>query len=751
MNKSLSVFILLFLIACSSEPLHQECDGYVLLKQDKGPALGYSPHSGVQILTQGSRCFKDLNRNGQVDVYEDWRCSSYERAVNLASLLPVEDIAGLMLHSRHITVLDSELTAHQEELFFDRHMRHVLITKVESPEIAARWSNNLQARLEATGFGVPANNSSDPRHTTASADDEFTSGSGGKISKWPRDIGMAATFDPELIRRQGEIMADELRCMGMTTYLGPQIDMLTDPRWKRSAGTYGEEPRFVADVAAALVEAMQQTPGSRKGWGNRSVNTMAKHWPGAGSGEGGRESHHLPGKYAVYPGNNFDGLLYPFLNGAFATGGRTGCTSAVMPSYNICYGIDPTGANVGNNHSRYMLTDLLREKYGFDGVICTDWSVTKDTCSVNFPWFDTGDDIKEAYYGGKSFGVEHMTVPQRHFNIIEAGADQFGGSNDWDAVMDAYRMWCAKYGKESAEKRFRKSAVRLLVNMFNVGLFENPYIDLERSKEVVGCPEYMEEGYKAMQKSIIMLKNAAGVLPLSNHDGRRLKVYMPERHYPAAKKFFDGFDKETIKYPVSLDILDRYYDFTSDPDSADFAFVQIHGPETMWGYSVDDVKAGGNGYLPISLQYSDYTAEHAREHSIAGDRSYKGKTVWTYNKGDMDQVRQVRELIGDKPLILSVSLKRGCVLSEVEPYADAVLVSFGVLNQAILDVVSGAFEPYGLLPLQMPADMKTVELQCEDVPRDMECYRDSEGNVYDFGFGMNWRGVIKDSRVRRYM
>ena len=121
-------------------------------------------------------------------------------------------------------------------------------------------------------------------------------------------------------------------------------------------------------------------------------------------------------------------------------------------------------------------------------------------------------------------------------------------------------MWCEKYCKDSAEKRFRQTAVRLLVNMFNVGLFENPYIDVERTKAVVGCPEYMEEGYRAMLKSVIMLKNHGGVLPLKNQEGKRLKVYMQKRHYPAAKKFFDGFDREQVKYPVSLDIIDKFYD-----------------------------------------------------------------------------------------------------------------------------------------------------------------------------------------------
>ena len=183
----------------------------------------------------------------------------------------------------------------------------------------------------------------------------------------------------------------------------------------------------------------------------------------------------------------------------------------------------------------------------------------------------------------------------------------------------------------------------------------------------------------------------------------------------------------------------------------------INAPTSGTGYDAADVKKGGNGYVPISLQYNDYTADHAREVSIAGgdrlenftNRSYKGKSVKTANKGDLQRVIDTKKAMGDKPVVTVVNTGRPLV-PEFEPYSDAILVSFGCQNQAILELISGNVEPSALLPMQLPANMKTVEEQFEDVPYDMDCYVDSDGNAYDFAFGLNWSGRISDERTEKY-
>jgi beta-glucosidase len=294
----------------------------------------------------------------------------------------------------------------------------------------------------------------------------------------------------------------------------------------------------------------------------------------------------------------------------------------------------------------------------------------------------------------------------------------------------------------------------LLKNIFRTGLFENPYLDTSETDKIVGNTKFMEAGYKAQLKSIVMLKNQNDILPLKP----TAKVYVPQRFVAASKNWFGITTPERTEYPFNMEVLSKYFELVDDPENADFALVGIHNPDGGVGYDESDRKNSGNGYMPISLQYGPYTAENARETSLAGgspfeestDRSYKGKTVTSSNISDMDLVRDTKKKMGDKPVIVIVKVAKPMVFSEIEPSVSAILAHMGVQDQALMDILVGKEEPSALLPFQMPKDMKTVELQFEDVSRDMEPYTDSEGNVYDFAFGLNWRGSIEDARVTKY-
>jgi beta-glucosidase len=768
-NKFLFALPIMLLASCGG-PRWSEVktdNGYNLVTQKKGQTLAYAPGSGVTLLTVDGYAFKDLNRNGTLEPYEDWRLSAEERAEDLASRLPVEEIAGMMLYSSHQSVPSSggmfggatyngkpfaqsgakasDLSDAQKKFLIEDNLRAVLVTTVESPAVAAEWNNNMQALVEGYGHGVPVNTSSDPRHET-SATTEYNYGAGGEISHWPTSLGLAATFDPALVEEFGRIAADEYRALGISTALSPQIDLATEPRWTRFYGTFGESPELDTDMARAYVDGFQTSTGKDEiadGWGYKSVNAMVKHWPSGGPEEGGRDAHYNYGKYAVYPGGAFETHLKPFTEGAFKLNGKTQKASAVMPYYTISTGVDPSGKNVGNSYSKYIITDLLREKYGYDGVVCTDWNITYDNMGID-------------KFDGKCWGVEELTVAQRHYECLKAGIDQFGGNNDKGPVLEAYQMWVDEFGKESADQRFKESAKRLLMNSFRTGLFENPYLDPAASAETVGKPEYMEKGYQAQLKSVVMIKNSDNVLPMKAAETKP-KVYVPQRYFPQRVNFFGMVTPERWEDTFAPELLSKYYEPVADPAEADFAIVVIEEPASGSGYSVEDVKKGGNGYLPISLQYNDYTAEYAREVSIAGgdrlekfvNRSYKGKSVKTANKSDLQAVIDTKAAMGDKPVVTVISTGKPFV-PEFEPYSDAILVSFGCQNQALLELISGAVEPSALLPMQLPADMKTVELQMEDVPFDMECYVDADGNVYDFAYGLNWSGRINDARVKKY-
>lgn len=721
---------------------------YTIVSVDGKPVLGYSPTSGIKIITVDGLPFKDFIGDGKLLPYEDWRLPAEERAKDLASRLSIEEIAGLMLYSpqNRLPMDDTydgkpfvesgkhayDLSDLQKQFLTKDNVRHVLVSKVESPATAARWSNNVQAFVEGRTHGIPANNSSDPRHS-ATADAEFAAGCGGKISLWSNMLGLASTFSPDTVEEFGRIAGKEYRLLGITTALSPQADTGTDPRWYRFSSTFGSDPQLVADMTRAYADGFQSP--DRGDWDNRSVNTMAKHWPGGGSGEGGRDAHYGNGKFAVYPGDCYEKHKIPFLKGAFALNGKTKASSAVMPYYTISF--DQTDENVGNGFNREIITHQLREEAGYDGVVCTDWLITHD-------------EVHPGIHSGKPWGVEKMSEAERHYKALMAGVDQFGGNDKIEPVLEAYRIGVKNHGEEWMRKRFEQSAYRLLLNMFRVGLFENPYIDVEETEKTVGCPEFMETGYRQQVNSIVMIKNHNGVLPLKSGT----KLHIPQRRSPEGPNYWRQIIPERIYDPVPMHVLDKYFAHTDDAVKADAAVVFIESPHSyLMGYDVE------KGYIPISLQYSDYTATEAREHSIAGgdpfedftDRNYRGKTAHTINKCDMELVRRTREAIGaNKPLIVVINMLNPAVMGEIEPYADAILVGFDVQSQAFMDIISGRVEPSALLPFQLPADMVAVEHHCEDSPRDMRCYRDADGNVYDFAFGLSWHGLIDDDRTRKY-
>ncbi|WP_074017372.1 glycoside hydrolase family 3 N-terminal domain-containing protein [Anaeromassilibacillus senegalensis] len=729
--------------------------GYYLVENDGGATLGMMNID--MLITDKGYAFKDLNGNGKLDTYEDWRLDTETRAQSLAEMMVndgeegIAAIAGLMLYSSHQAVNSEDLTAAQEKFLKEDNVRHVLVTSLKTPEIAAKWNNNAQAFVEGLGYGIPVNNSSDPRHgASGKSDVEYTAGQGGTISLWPDSIGLAATFDPDIVETFGDIASQEYRALGIATALSPQIDLATEPRWSRVSGTFGENSDLDTDMARAYVDGFQTTYDSENPWGAASVNAMVKHWPSGGPEEGGRDGHYGYGKYAVYPGNNLKEQIKPFVEGAFNLNNGTEYATAVMPYYTISYNQAAQGGepeNTGNSYNKYIITDLLREKYGYDGVVCTDWMITADSTS-------------DAVFQGKCWGVEDLTVNERHYMALQAGVDQFGGNNDKMPVLAAYDMWVENFGKEAADQRFEDSARRLLRNVFNPGLFENPYLDPVESAEIVGNEDFMEEGYNAQLKSVVMLKNADNaIVPAA--DDKKETVYLP----------YELNNKGEKVYCMNKDIVSKYYNVTENPDEADFAIVGMSAPKGGSGYSTADLAAGGNGYVPITLQYGEYTADTARAQSIASDpgaefinsttgevvyvdnadnRSYKGKTVTASNGSELVRLQNAKEAMGDKPVIVYMKLSNPMVWSEVEPLADAIVLGYGIQDQAAMEIISGTTEPSGLLPMQQPKNMETVEAQYEDVPQDMECYVDAAGNTYDFGYGLNWNGQIYDDRTEKY-
>ena len=720
--------------------------GYTRVENRGGAVLGMGE---LRLKQADGFAFKNLSGQEELLPYEDWRLPPERRAEDLAGRLSLEDIAGLMLFSPHQMVpfpangpfvghYDGKLyqegvtdpallTDEQRQLILHDRVRNVLLNHIGSTEAAVRWNNRIQALAEEQPWGIPVCISSDPRHSAGSKTAEF-SAAGRQVSRWPEGLGMAAAFSPELMRAFAQVVAKEYRALGITVALGPQIDLATEPRWLRYEDTWGGNTELVTALTRAYCDGLQTTEGAPDGWGRESVAAMVKHWPGGGTGEGGRDAHYVFGKYAVYPGGRFAEHQKPFTEGAFRLDGPTGQAAAVMPYYTISWDQDKKyGENVGNSYSRYMISDLLREQCGYDGVVCTDWKIT-----------GAPSDQVEGF-SSRCHGAEQWSEEEQHLRILMNGVDMFGGNSEVAPLLGAYRLGCERYGREAMDRRMTQSAVRILTMLFRLGLFENPYLELEESLATVGRQDFVEAGLEAQRRSVVLLKNKGGALPLK--PGAR--IYVPTRHLDGHRNFFRAWQEGEDIIPLTAEEAEGYFSLTDDPREADAAVVFVESPLSDC-FQQEDAEAGGNGYFPLTLQYRPYRADRARPVSIAGgdwrdrgkDRSYRGKENTPWNRRDLDCILETAQRMGEKPVIVCMRLHNPAVVAEFESQVDGLLVHFGVENRVLLDILTGKCAPGGRLPLPMPASMETVEEHCEDVFDDIQCHIDACGHVYRFGFGL---------------
>lgn len=752
----------------------EKVDNWVRVIAAGVPELGYNPDSGVKLLEADGLVFKDLDQDGELDVYEDWREDANTRAADLVSKMTLDEIAGLMVYSGSLTnnmsgkLDDTQVAALDDGL---RGLQNGAVTYAVKDQV--KWSNAIQAYAESGDHGIPALVCSDPRN----------SGWGKGVSDYPDNLALAATFDTENVFEAYQQMAKEYRALGITTLLGPQVDLDSEPRWGRNSAAFGESPALSRDMANAATSALQSTydeEGNDLGWGKDSVLGMLKHFPGDGAAQDGREAHDPQGAYNIYPGENFAMHLVSFIDGGLNLNSVTREAASFMTSYSVAYTEDEAyGELVATAYSDYKI-GLLRS-YGFDGVVCTDWAVLD----------------------GKNYGVENLEPVERVAKALAAGVDQFGGESDLGLIRGGIALFIED-GEEEAEASVRNSGRRILKQMFQLGLFENPYLELKQSVATVFSKN--EEALKMQEKTIVMLKNDDAIS--ENTSNEKPTVYVPLVFTPATEGFV-GQNFSSADLPVDIDYLSQYFNVVTDTVSetltgpadqngnptlcyddiirasaedltaCDMALVFARAPQniTQWhitgGYNMYTGE-----YIPLSLQYGEYVAdgEYVDKVSVAGqtlysqvqtpygtqtvseqeNQSYYGKTASIDNVTDLTMIQYAVDNMPESAKIVVAMNTEGkspvahMVMSEFEADVDAILYGFNVNNQAFVAIAAGETEPTALLPIQLPASMEAVEKQLEDVPRDMECYVDSMGNTYDFAFGLNWSGKIEDERVEKY-
>ncbi len=489
--------------------------------------------ASAPVLQEGEFFFRDLNKNGRLDPYEDRRLPIEERITDLLSQMTLEEKAGLMFHTMIGMNMDGTLIEENgpfnpipaTEMVARRRINHFNVYQVAPPKQMAEWHNRLQTLAESTRLGIPVSISSDPAH--AFSKNPATGMSDNHYSQWPEPIGLAATGDAELVQEFGDIARQEYLAVGIRTALHPMADLATEPRWARINGTFGEDAGLTSRMVSAYIRGFQgETIGPD------SVACMTKHFPGGGPQKDGEDPHFSYGKDQVYPGNNFNYHLIPF-EAAFAAG-----TCMIMPYYGRPLGLPVE--EVGFGFNKDVITGMLRGKYGFDGVVCTDWSLIHSVV-VN------GMEIIEA----KCWGVEDLTPEERIKKAIDAGVDQFGGEACPEVVIEL-----VKSGQVS-EERIDQSIRRLLRDKFRLGLFDHPFLDPEKAAQIVGKPEFVRAGELAQRKSIVLLKNSVSgskkVLPLQG----RPRIYV------------EGIDPATAG---------QYGEVVSIIEEAEYAILRLKAP-----------------------------------------------------------------------------------------------------------------------------------------------------------------------------
>lgn len=492
-----------------------------------------NPGSEAPVLTEGQVTFRDLNKNGRLDPYEDPRRPIQERIADLLSQMNLEEKAGMMFHAMIGMNQDGSLIeetqafnpARTSELVGERLINHFNVYQVAPPRHMAEWYNQLQKLAERTRLGIPVTISSDPCH--AFSKNPATGFGGGAFSQWPEPIGLAATGDEALVKEFGDIARQEYVAVGIRTALHPMADLATEPRWARINGTFGEDAELTSRMVSAYIRGFQ---GEKLG--PISVACMTKHFPGGGPQKDGEDPHFSYGKDQVYPGNNFEYHQVPF-QAAFKAG-----TTMIMPYYGRPLGLPVE--EVGFGFNKDVITGLLRGKYGFDGVVCTDWLLIH-------PVVVNGQVIMEA----KCWGVEDLSPEERIQKAIDAGVDQFGGEACPEIIVALVK------NGQIPEARIDESVRRLLKDKFRLGLFDAPYLDPENAELVVGNSDFRKAGEAAQRKSIVLLKNAT----ISN--GK----FLPLHGKPLI--YVEGIDPE---------VAGKYGQVVASPAHAELAIIRLACP-----------------------------------------------------------------------------------------------------------------------------------------------------------------------------
>ncbi len=710
--------------------------------------------SSANKLTIDGYTFKDLNKNDELDAYEDWRLTTAERIDDLVSQMTLEEKTGMMLidtmnaaaygkvNGTHLDYIEQQKMTRfifrnpvlPEDQITDPDPANATIDDRASAPItpyqAAQFMNTVQELAEGTRLGIPALFKSNARNHNDPNAKPGINVSAGAFSEWPKEAGLAATRDMQLIGEFADIMRKEWNAIGLRGMYGYMADLSTEPRWYRVHETFTEDADLAADIMTTLVGNLQGKEVT-----SDSVVLTMKHFPGGGPQFLGLDPHYLAGQHQSYPAGMFDYHVKPF-KAAIDSG-----VAALMPYYGIVGGGDwslnsPDGetnldvgggnelidvmsdrvkdtvrvadnsystdvgtpaGNVGIAFSKGILSDLLRRDLGFGGVI------NSDTGIINDP--NTGESDEQTVQNNRAWGLQDKTKAEQLVIAIEAGTDVFSGFHENAEILALVEQDLV------AESRIDESVKRLLKVQFELGLFENPYVDPVRAEAMVGNESFQQKAQLAQRKSIVLLKNEdtaqSPVLPLPASTGGAIQIYTM------------GVDDAVVTdygYTAVNGDYDAATETRPDATGSDYALIRVRVTNKNTGNLV----FGGAKFDEVDVL--DFTSMAAAQ-------------TWDISPSLAD-IQAVMGEVGADNTVLSVYFRQPFVMDEVSGMKDAgaILATFGVKDDALMDVVTGAFNPSGKLPFALANSAQAIVDQASDAPG-----YDEADTLYSFGHGLSYQ------------
>ncbi|MGI5893852.1 MAG: glycoside hydrolase family 3 N-terminal domain-containing protein [Candidatus Merdivicinus sp.] len=727
-----------------------------------GPTIGTVSR---KVIEKDGLYFKDLDGSGEFKAFDDWRLPAMERAQALVKVLTEEEKLGQIFISDWRTGLKQEDPAKKDEsglldegefngktIFGEQHLpgtstllkdwwaRHIILRENPKPDELADWIDQLHATAEECEHFVPVQVVSNSRNENGELVYGMNDAS-GVFAAWPGTLGIAAAVrgdSMEIIDRFADCVRREWDAVGMKKGYMYMADVMSDPRWQRTYGTFGEDPELITEIFRHLVPGIQ---GSAEGVTTDGVAMTVKHFPGGGPRENGFDPHYAMGQWNVY---KTPGSLQKYHVPSFQA--AVDChTSAIMPYYSKpskeksspqtdCKGNPVEMRPYGFAYNKPFIDGMLRGQMGFEGYINSDTGIVH-----NMKW-----------------GVEMLDVPERiGFAVNHVGVDLISGLFDMEEGREAMtRAVNGYYDTHPIPEGFTKeelvltrealdrAVTRTLREMFELGMFENPYRDPKNAVEVVtNTRSDWEEAMEVHRKSVVLLKND-GILPLTANklNGKLVYAECFSKKLETAQKA-----TEALRAGLGAEVT-----LTDDPAKADYAILML-SPSSGEYFSATP------GYLELDLcegkivpnvdQQGRPTAETHAETTLSG----------------MAKIREIAETIhrnGGK-VLMNINVTLAWQVGNVEPLADALTVGFDTYPSATLDVMLGRFAPVGRLPITLPRGDEVLKVNADGVcvsPNDVPgydkdlympdslkdengkayAYRDAVGNYYELDFGLTY-------------